>query len=322
MAIQPKIVYSPQYDIRFFGVEKLHPFDSCKYSRAWEALVKSLGKGVHELLIDPGRPVGSADLEMVHRPSYLDQLKSSTYVAGVLGLPFVASAPSGLLDSHVLKPMRLATAGTIRAFDAAIHHGIAVNLSGGYHHAGPDAGDGFCVYGDVALGVAKLREAGTLVRGQDRILYIDLDAHQGNGVERFFKHDQDVYILDMYNQEIYPRDGEAKTRIDCDVPISSGTADSEYLDKLRNALARALRSCPRPQLAVYNAGTDVYEADSLGRLKLTANGVFERDKMVLDSLAVAGIPCAMVLSGGYSKESYALVARTVEYIIGKWDAAS
>jgi histone deacetylase 11 len=318
MTIEPKIVFSPDYDIRFFGLEKLHPFDSCKYSRARATLRTRFGKGVEDYLIHPGAPVARRDLEMVHTPAYLDRLRSSAHVAGVLEMPIVAPMPIALVGSHVLKPMRLATAGTVRAFELALQGGLAINLSGGYHHASADRGEGFCVYGDVALAVAKLRESGALVRGRDSILYVDLDAHQGNGVTRFFRDDRDVFILDVYNADIYPRDRDAIARIDVDVPISSGTSDSEYLAKLRNALGRALRNCSNSRLAVYNAGTDVYQGDSLGRLNLSAAAVLERDKMVLDTLTGAGIPCAMVLSGGYSKDSYSLIAAAVGYVLERW----
>ena len=131
--------------------------------------------------------------------------------------------------------MLYATGGTILAVREALCCHIAVNLGGGYHHASRDRGEGFCVYADVAIALARLRAEARLRTA----LIIDLDAHQGNGLERTYGGDPDTNILDMYTSEIYPRDFEARDSIDWDVPLRSGTGDKEYLDLLGEALPRA-----------------------------------------------------------------------------------
>jgi histone deacetylase 11 len=316
MKIQPKLVYSPGYDIRWLGLEKLHPFDSCKYSRTWKVLFDRFGDGLQSATITPTTPAPLALLQTVHTPEYLQQLTHSRHVAGALELASLVWVPSGILDRYVLQPMRLATIGTVIAAKAALEHGIGINLSGGYHHASRDRGSGFCVYSDIAIAIASLRQSGQITSA-DSIAIIDLDAHQGNGLARIFECDSSIHILDMYNQDIYPQDALAIDRINCNLPLRLGTRDAEYLDKLQQYLPAFLQQI-RPKIAFYNAGTDIYEHDPLGRLKISAVGVLARDRFVFETLVDAGIPVVMVLSGGYTAESYQLVARSVEEIWETW----
>jgi histone deacetylase 11 len=321
--IRPKLVYSPGYDIRWLGLEKLHPFDSCKYSRTWKALLdapeerlrQGFGDRLQSNTITPTvAPV--ALLQTIHTPTYLQQLTHSRQIAAALELPSLAWVPSGILDRHVLQPMRLATMGTVIAAQAALSHGIGINLAGGYHHASRDRGSGFCVYSDIAIAIASLRQSGQLT-ATDAIAIIDLDAHQGNGIARIFENDRSVHILDMYNRDIYPQDDRAIARIDRNLPLASGTRDAEYLDKLQQYLPAFLQQI-RPKIAFYNAGTDIYEDDPLGRLKISALGVLARDRLVFRTLVSAKIPMVMVLSGGYTAESYQLVARSVGEVWETW----
>src|SRR5262249_44720958 len=153
------------------------------------------------------------------------------------------------------------------------------------------------------------------IRDTDKVVYVDLDAHQGNGVCHQFQHDRTVRIFDMYNQQIYPSgDHTARDRIDCDVPLDFNCTGARYLGLLRAKLPAFLdlESIPdKPSLGIYNAGTDPYVQDRLGGLCLSAADILDRDLYVLDQFQSRGIPVVMVLSGGYSKESFRLVAATV-----------
>lgn len=319
MIIRPKIVYSPGYDIRFLGLEKLHPFDSCKYSRAWNELLEQFGDRLLQSSIFPASPASRKMLQTVHTEAYLKQLKQSRNVAGALELASLGFLPIAILDRRVLQPMRLATMGTAIAARTALSTGIAINLSGGYHHASRDRGEGFCIYSDIAIAIAMLRQSQRIPL-DDCIAIIDLDAHQGNGLERIFYHDATVQILDMYNGDIYPNDHRATERINCNLPLKSGTRDQEYLSKLQEDLPAFLRRS-QPKIAFYNAGTDIYENDPLGRLKISQQGVLERDRFVFKTLVEAGIPVVMVLSGGYTRESYKLIANSVADVLQTWDEA-
>ena len=319
--LQPKIVYSPDYNIRFLGLEKLHPFDSCKYGNAWSKLLSLFGNQLETFHITPEKPVSFEELLTVHTPDYLEKLTKSSYLAKALELPELAIFPYFLIHKHILKGMLLATKGTILAAQWALNHSMAVNLSGGYHHASPDKGEGFCVYCDIGVAINVLRKS-QLLQPEDSVIIIDLDAHQGNGVERTFYEDKYVHILDMYNQSIYPQDWWASSHIDCNIPLKSRMQDEDYLTTLKERLPAFIEQVGKPKIAFYNAGTDIYKSDPLGGLSISKEGILERDKFVFHTLTEAGIPWVMVLSGGYTKESYLLVTDSVAYVLKTWGLRS
>jgi histone deacetylase 11 len=319
---EPTIVYSPEYDIHLFGLERLHPFDGRKYSKAWRAVEQQVGERLRQRTVRPDRPITTAELLTVHTQAYLDKLKTAAYVAQVLELPILRRVPMFLVERRLLRPMRLAVRGTVLAAQAALKEGLAVNLAGGYHHASQEQGEGFCCFADVNLAITLLRQSGELVAGRDRVLIIDLDAHQGNGHERLSIGDSDIYIFDMYNGSIYPQDRLARQRIDYDVPLPAGVDETVYLQQLHKHLPLALQATQQPKLAFYIAGTDIYERDQLGGLGVSGEGIEARDKFVLSSLSEAGIPVVMLAGGGYSADSYQHIANSLAYIFVGQDSKS
>ncbi|GAB5405735.1 MAG: histone deacetylase [Aureliella sp.] len=309
----PRIVYSRHYNIGFYGLERLHPFDSRKYGRAWRLLRRHFGSTLVQLHVQPRRGATRGELTLVHSDEYLSRLRDPKYVAGALEVPPIRRLPSWAIDWHVLRPMRWATRGTILAATNALEHGFAVNLSGGYHHAKPEHGEGFSIYSDIGIAVASLRDQ-NLIADDSRIAYIDTDAHQGNGVCHTFMSDNRVFIFDIFNCRIYPIfDVDARKRVDCDVGITKSITDSEYMRELHDRLPGFLDSVGRSPigLAIYNAGTDIFAGDPLGGLNISATTIRERDLFVVSELRKRGIPTIMVLSGGYTKQSYQLVADSV-----------
>ncbi len=150
----PKVVYSRHYNIGFYGFERMHPFDSRKYGRVWKLLKQKFGRQLKSMSIRTDRGASREELLLVHTEAYLKQLRDSKYIARALELPIVAKMPAWMIDWHVLRPMRWATRGTILAAEAALENGLAINLSGGYHHARPDQGEGFSIYADIGIAVA------------------------------------------------------------------------------------------------------------------------------------------------------------------------
>ena len=326
--ICPKIFYSPYYDIRLYGLERVHPFDSCKYSRIWQKLHDYFKGKLLDWTIEPNRPVDDSDLLAIHTETYLKHLKSPQYLAQALeipalalmtiplSLPFVAKLSKVLWERHILnsilEPMRWATMGTVMAAKEAFESGITINLSGGYHHASSDHGEGFCIYSDIALAISKLRQFGTILKNKDKVLIIDLDAHQGNGLERIFYEDECVYIFDMYNKDIYPGDKWArKRRNNYNVELSSGSDDKDYLHKLKSNIDSFINNIERPKIVFYNAGTDIYKGDPLGKLNVSQDGILERDMFIFETICRERLPCVMTLAGGYTKESSILVERSI-----------
>jgi histone deacetylase 11 len=311
-----KIVYSPHYNITFFGIERMHPFDSRKYGRAWAVLKKEFGASLLKHHVAVERPISEKELLSAHTPAYLGSLRSPLTLASALEILPLRLLPAGLIRWRVLRPMRWAVQGSIQAAICALEFGQAVNLSGGYHHAKPNQGEGFCLFSDAAMIVRRLRAEKRLLPAE-AVAYIDLDAHQGNGVCHQFRDDPQVHIFDMYNRDIYPRnDFEARDRIDCNVPLEFNCTGARYLQLLRSRLPQFLDGwSEKPRLCIYNAGTDPYVHDRLGGLCLSSADILERDLFVFEQVAARKIPVVMLLSGGYSKESFRLVAASVSGVL-------
>lgn len=306
------LVYSPEYNIGLPGLSWLHPFDGSKYGHAWSALQRSLGEELEAAHLTPGGEVSSEDLLAVHAPNYIDSLRESAVVARALEIPAARLLPSFLLDRAILRPMRVATQGTILAVERALQGSAVFNLGGGYHHAFADHGEGFCIYADVAIALTRARKNGSLKAG-DHVLVIDLDAHRGNGTENIFRNDPDVHFFDMYNFQIYP--GYSDTEDEYLIPVPAGSSGAFYLRRLKEELPAFLASVPSPRLAIYNAGTDILAGDPLGGLNVTEAEVRERDRYVLAQLARSEVPIVMLTSGGYSKRSAGLIADAASYLV-------
>ena len=305
------VVYHPRYNITAFGLERLHPFDGRKYRRIHDALV-ARGLRRRRDFVRP-RAATRRDLLSVHTEDYLRSLQSPEALAGILEVPVVRRLPGWVIDWRILRPMRLATGGTLLACRLALEHGVAINLGGGYHHAASAWGGGFCVYADVPLAVKRLHDEGRV----GRVLVVDLDAHQGNGTAAVFHGWPWASILDLYERDIFPARKEPE---DYPLPVGPGLSGSEYLGIVRDTLPGALDAV-RPDLVVYNAGSDPFVGDPLARYRLTQGELAERDLLVVTEVRGRGIPFAMVLSGGYSAESWKIHADAIEGILTRFDRA-
>jgi histone deacetylase 11 len=303
------LVYHPAYNITAFGLERLHPFDSRKYRRIHDALTARglRGRGG---FVRP-RPVRKLDLLKVHTPEYLQTLRSPQVLAGILEVPVVSRLPKWVIDWRILRPMRYATGGTNLACRLALEHGIAINLGGGYHHAAASWGSGFCVYADAPLAAKTLYDE----RKVSRVLVVDLDAHQGNGTAAVFQDWAWASILDLYEADLFPVRKEPE---DFPLPVPPGLTGSEYLGLLREHLPKAIKAA-EPDLVIYNAGSDPFMDDPLARFRLTGEDLAERDLFVVSTVRERGIPVAMVLSGGYSSESWRIHTDAIEGILTRFD---
>jgi histone deacetylase 11 len=303
------LIYHPRYNITAFGLERLHPFDSIKYGRIHDALV---ARGLRK----PGdfvrtRPMSRSDLLKVHTAPYLDSLRRSAQIAGILETPIARRLPAPLLDWRILRPMRYATEGTVLAGRLAREHGVAINLGGGFHHAAAGSGTGFCVYADIPLAAWILHEEGLA----GNVLVVDLDAHQGNGTAATIRRWPWAFILDVYQDSLFPIPKEPE---DFPVPLATGTTGKGYLDVVRENLPKVL-DVVRPDLVLYNAGSDPFVDDPLAGLRLSMGDLAERDLLVVELARERSIPVAMVLSGGYSAVSWKIHADGIEGILTRFD---
>ncbi|MEE6501555.1 hypothetical protein FKM82_004244 [Ascaphus truei] len=299
------IVYSADYNITFMGLEKMHPFDSGK----WGKVINFLRDAtlITDDTIVAAREATEDDLLVVHTRRYLSKLKWSYVVATITEIPPVLVLPNCLVQRKVLKPLRMQTGGTIMAGKLAIDRGWAINIGGGFHHCSSERGGGFCAYADITLAIKFLFER---VEGVSKATIIDLDAHQGNGHERDFLDDDRVYIMDVYNRYIYPGDGFAKRAIKRKIELDWGTEDAEYLDKVETHVKGALNET-RPDVIIYNAGTDILDGDPLGGLAISPQGIIKRDEIVFTIARSRCIPILMVTSGGYQKRTARIIADSI-----------
>jgi histone deacetylase 11 len=300
------VVYSSRYQVELGGAEKLHAFDIRKYAKIYLAL-NTAGLIRPENVFVP-EPADRDSILLVHTAAYLESLKDSKTVAGYLEAPLVAALPAGLVESQILEPFRYATGGTILASRLALEHGIGINIGGGYHHAKPDAGEGFCVYNDLAVAIRVLQRDG-LIR---RALVVDLDVHQGNGTAVCFAGDEDVFTFSMHQGSIYPVPKETS---DLDVELAAGTDDAAYLAVLREQLPGVFDRA-RPEIVFLQAGCDTLRGDPLAGLVMTKEGIVARDACVVDEAVRRGVPVVVTLGGGYSPKAWDVqftsVRRTIE----------
>ena len=295
--------FHPDYTI---PLPEGHTFPMEKY-RALYRILKAQG-----LLSDDGvvmpEEADWTDLALVHTPEYLSMLRDGTMdpkTARKLGFPW---------SPAVLRRARLAVQGTINAVMMALQDGCAANLAGGTHHAFPDRGEGFCLLHDVAVSIRVFQRR----RWIRTALTVDLDVHQGNGTAAIFAEDPSVYTFSMHGAKNYPF---RKERSSLDVELSDGCGDAEYLGLLAEHLPRAIAES-QADLAFYLAGVDPVLGDRLGRLALTEEGLFQRDRMVFAALKEAGIPVVLVMAGGYAgsaertAELHAVAHRAARSVFG------
>jgi len=303
------IFYRDEYNISFMGLEKLHPFDSQKYGKVFSYL-KAKGVLDESKIVSPPKPQKSL-LVSFHSAEYLESLKGAINLTEILEVAPVALFPWQLTHKQVLSPMLYATGGTLMASKAALQRGWAINLGGGYHHASSDQGSGFCVYADITMAIKTILKTESDIK---KVLYVDLDVHQGNGPERDFLSDDRVLIMDVYNRYIFPGDTEAKKAIDLELALGYNEQDSDYLPLIEKNLEKLLNE-KKIDFIFYNAGTDIMSGDPLGGWDISDQGVIKRDEIVFKAAKRRGIPIVMVLSGGYQKKNAKVIAVSIENIM-------
>ena len=310
------IVFSEQYVVDIGS----HVFQTETLGRVRDALVAQ--GTVRPAAVVAPELVTWDELALVHAPEYLEQTRSGDFRPADLARLEIRWSAGGV------EACRLITGGTILAGRLALEaHRLlrpeapdataapplrlaaAANIGGGFHHAFPAHGEGFCLYHDVAVAIRVLQREGAITRAA----VIDTDVHQGNGTAFIFEADPSVFTFSLYQEHNYP---SLKLPGSLDVGLPDGADDREYLRALEPALPTVVAS--KPDLIFYMAGADPYVEDQLGGLCLTLGGLRGRDFMVLSAARNAGIPVAIVLAGGYARradDTVAIHVATIEEAI-------
>jgi acetoin utilization deacetylase AcuC-like enzyme len=306
-----KLVYSDDY---FLPIGS-HVFPAEKYKRIHDWLLAS-GIAEPSDFVTP-RPASDQDVLLVHTPEYVEKLKTGTLSAREeleLEVPY---------SPDLVRAFWLAAGGSILAADHALNNGVAISIGGGFHHAFPDHGEGFCVIHDVAIAIRRMQRDEKIRTA----MTVDCDVHQGNGTAAIFAGVRtageplpsmststlkpsgragtkmrsaqagDVFTISLHQENNYPS-WKPPSSIDIDLP--DGTGDDDYLGWLDNALSSGLRQFD-PELLCYIAGADPYCEDQLGGLSLTMDGLKKRDELVFRVAHTRNIPVMVTLAGGYAR---------------------
>ncbi len=275
-----KLIYSPRYDLNLGE----HIFPTQKYRLVRDHLLAEGIAGAGDFL-EPD-PATDEDILLVHDPGWVRRLQSGTLsYQEILRLEIPYSR-------QMVEAVWIATGGSILAARRALADGLAVNLGGGFHHAFPAHGEGFCAVHDVAVAIRRLLAD----RAIERALVIDCDVHHGNGTAAIFGDDPAVFTISIHQLDNYPTEKPPST---IDLHLPDRTGDAEYLRLLEERYVTALAAF-RPQLVFYLAGADPYYQDQLGGLALTLEGLKQRDRLVMEAARRAGGAVAVVLAGGYA----------------------
>lgn len=243
-------------------------------------------------------------LLLVHTPEYIESVQQPEVVGRILGSPVGPAAVEPLLDLQ-----RRMAGGTIQASRLALMTGgVGVNLGGGFHHALPDQGMGFCIFNDIAIAVARLREHGF----RAPVLVIDLDLHDGNGTRAVFAQDPTVYTYSVHNADWGDTEAVASTAI----ALGEDVTDELYLGTLLKTLPGVVEEVD-PGLVIYLAGADVAAGDRLGNWCISSEGLLRRDQFVIELLRHdrRSVPTVIVLGGGYGDRAWRHSARFLYWLL-------
>jgi acetoin utilization deacetylase AcuC-like enzyme len=307
-----KLIYSDDYYLPIGA----HVFPAEKYRLIHKRLLES-GLAEPEDFLTP-KPARDEDILLVHTHEYVQKLKTGTLSVQEEMQMEVPYSP------ELVKAFWLAAGGSIMAADMALRDGIACNIGGGFHHAFPDHGEGFCVIHDVAVGIKRMHKDGRI----SRAMTVDCDVHDGNGTAAIFPpkirpghplpsasasqhnihlaHDEqakgssselDVFTISLHQAHNYPM---VKPPSSIDINLPDGTNDDEYLGWLDQSLSSAFRHFT-PELLCYIAGADPYKEDQLGGLALTIEGLKKRDELVLNVARTHNVPVMITYAGGYAR---------------------
>jgi acetoin utilization deacetylase AcuC-like enzyme len=271
------------HDLYTYPLPEGHRFPLGKYRMVREAAERLQG-----VEVESAEAATWEQLRRTHSEDWVGRVRDGRLERReelALGLPW---------SPKLVERARRATGATIAATRAALADGVAANLGGGTHHAFAHAGRGFCIFNDVVTALRVLRASGDL----RRVLVVDVDVHQGDGTHALLAADADAFTLSVNGFRNYPF---RRVPGDVDIDLADGTGDERYLEELGRALPAVIRRA-RPELCFVLAGADPYEGDRLGRLALTKQGLAERDALVRDTLAAAGVPVCVTLAGGYAED--------------------
>lgn len=296
-----KLIYHDRYDLNLGA----HVFPSQKFRLIESKLLKDGVANRNEFLCP--EPALDADILRVHTGEWVSKLKTGTLsLSDVMKLEVPYSV-------ELVNAFWLAAGGTVLAAQSAMKDGFGCNIGGGFHHAYPNHGEGFCAIHDVAVAIRRLQTDGAIRKA----MVVDTDVHHGNGTAAIFARDESVFTLSIHQLNNYPAD---KPPSNVDLDLADGVGDEKYLATLLPAVRAALDSF-QPEIVFYVGGADPYREDQLGGLTLSLEGLAARDWGVFEEARKRNIPVVTTLAGGYARRVEDTVQIHVNTILAARDVA-
>ncbi|WP_394157552.1 histone deacetylase family protein [Vibrio campbellii] len=294
------LIYHPIYSQ--LDLPEGHRYPIMKYHHLHQAVVEKLGSedwGGKIEFFQP-TPLSTDEIKRVHCEEYVDLLVTGAMPAAKMrriGFPWSEALITRTLTS---------TAGTVLTAEKALEHGIAIHLSGGYHHAHKDFGSGFCLFNDLAIAAKHMLDHEHV----DKVMIIDSDVHHGDGTATLCKDEADIITLSFHCDKNFPA---RKPDSDLDVPLRRDTDDETFLMTFKEVVQMAI-NLHRPDMVIYDAGVDIHTDDELGYFNVSTKGIFERDRFLMQLMKDRSIPVAAVVGGGYRSEHADLVSIHMQLI--------
>lgn len=282
-----ELVYHPIYSR--LELPSHHRFPIQKYAAIYASLIAA---GVSPSRFHTPEAISRQLLNQVFDHQYVDDFLNGSLCPKAMrriGFPW---------SEQLVARTLTAVGGTLLTSQLALASGLALNLTGGYHHGFADFGSGFCIFNDLYLSARHLIAHSDI----EKVLIIDCDVHQGDGTASLSREDEQIFTVSLHGAKNFPY---RKQISDLDIDLESHTQDDEYLTALHQALLVCERSF-QPDFILYDAGVDIHQHDDLGLLAISTQGVLERDKMVLAYAKQLGVPLAAVIGGGYQRDIAAL----------------
>jgi acetoin utilization deacetylase AcuC-like enzyme len=294
------IVFSPKLEVSLGK----HIFPVQKYRLIKEKLIAEQMQ-VEDDFVAPDMGTDE-EILLVHTPEYLRKVKTQA----------LTREEELLLEFSVTPEVSLAACyncgGTILACKHALEKGIGLHCGGGFHHGFPDHGEAFCVFNDLAIAIKVLQKGYNI----KRVLVINCDLHQANGIAFIFNNDTSVFTFSIHQESGYPG---IKCNGNMDIAVPRNMCDSEYLRLLRKNIPDIIEKF-QPEIIMYNAGADSYHNDQLGGLNLTMDGLKQRDHLILNYTKRFKIPLVLTLAGGYAsrvEDTVTIHTNTFKIFLGK-----
>lgn len=282
----PGLIYHPIYSQLDLPFKHRYPIG--KYQALYQALLEL---GVPAEQFSSSEPVNTELLLSVHHALYAAELMSGLLDSKAMrriGFPWSEQLVTRSLTS---------VGGTVQTVQLALEQGLALHLSGGYHHAFAAEGSGFCLFNDLAVAAVY-----ALTQGVEKVLIFDCDVHQGDGTAAIFAKEPAVITASLHGEKNFPA---RKQQSNWDLGLATACTDHDYLAAVTQSLDYLLR-IHQPDLVIYDAGIDIHQQDDLGLLHISTEGVASRDWYVLNECHQRGIPVAAVIGGGYQRDLAAL----------------